>query len=125
MSVVSSVAALASMRFLNGPLAGTIVPITRPITTIGRDPSNDLVISSAPTVSRRHARLFCDQGVWRIENLSQKSTLIVNHRAVQEAILEHESTVALGESTILLFTLPAPTPPVTNVALSLVVERPA
>ena len=125
MSAVNSIAALASIKFLNGPLAETIVPIIRPVTTIGRDPSNDVVIRGAPTVSRHHARLICEQGVWRIVNLSQKSTISVNSRLVQEAILENQSTVVLGESTILLFTLRASTSTPADAALSLATERAA
>ncbi len=122
MRAVNSVAALASITFFSGPLAGKTFPITRAITTIGRDPGNDLVIQGDLKVSRHHARLVCEQGVWRIENLSQKNTITVNHQPVQEAELEHQSAIVLGESVSLLFKLPTPTPKPADVAHSFVAE---
>ncbi len=118
MSAVPSVTKLASLLFLNGPLAGNTVPITRPITTIGRNLDNDLVIAGDPTVSRHHARLVCEQGAWRIENLSQNNTITINHQQVQSAILDHQSKVVLGSGTILLFMLPPPSPKPTDDAAS-------
>src|SRR5437763_16149687 len=44
--------------------------LTKPEITIGRDPSNDVVIAH-PQVSRRQARLYQDGGGWVLENLSQ------------------------------------------------------
>lgn len=45
MNIGKEPSALGSLRFLTGPLAGNTYPITKAITTLGRDPSNDIVIS--------------------------------------------------------------------------------
>src|SRR5579859_512876 len=47
----------ASITFLSGPLAGQTFPITKPITILGRDASNDIVIKGDLKVSRHHAQL--------------------------------------------------------------------
>ena len=62
------------IKFLTGPLTGRSFPIRKAITTIGRDPTNDIVVEQDPRVSRYHARLLWNNGEWSIENVSQKST---------------------------------------------------
>ncbi|MDQ6643017.1 MAG: FHA domain-containing protein, partial [Chloroflexota bacterium] len=47
-----------SIKFLTGPLAGKIFPINKPITTIGREATNDIVIKGDQKVSRSHARII-------------------------------------------------------------------
>lgn len=44
------------IRFLNGPLAGQIVPLTKHSTLIGRAPSCDIKIAN-PNVSKEHTRI--------------------------------------------------------------------
>jgi ABC-type multidrug transport system ATPase subunit/pSer/pThr/pTyr-binding forkhead associated (FHA) protein len=47
-------------------------------------------------------------GSWSIENLSQKSTVLVNQNNVQQAILQHNSTIVLGDDTSFVFIIHAP-----------------
>lgn len=77
---------LASIRFLTGPLTNSMFHITSPITTIGRDRSNDITISDQK-VSRFHARLIYSDGAWEIEKVSQTSTVTVNHEAKERAAI--------------------------------------
>lgn len=58
-----------SLRFLTGPLAGNTYPITNAITSLGRDLSNDIVISD-PAVSRQHAQITWENGSWTIKSSS-------------------------------------------------------
>src|ERR1700741_1723053 len=44
------------LRFLNGPLAGQIVPITKNSTLLGRAPNCDIKVPT-PNVSKEHTRL--------------------------------------------------------------------
>lgn len=50
------------LRFLNGPLAGQVVPLTKSSTLVGRSPSCDIKIPSA-SVSKEHTRIeiFADK----------------------------------------------------------------
>lgn len=47
--------------------------------TVGRDLQNMLVLS-APTVSRFHARLFCQKGQWHVEDLNSTQGTFVNEQ---------------------------------------------
>src|SRR5437016_3303628 len=91
-----------SVKFLSGPLAGKTFPLNKSLIMIGRDPSCDIVIFD-PKVSRNHARLRYENGMWSIENLSQKNAMIVNQANVQHSVLQHNSTVSLGDDSSFLF----------------------
>lgn len=55
-----------------------------PRIVVGRDtgPPHRHITLHSPTVSRRHARMDFDNGVWTITNLSQTNPVIVNDRAL-------------------------------------------
>ncbi|HVB20827.1 MAG TPA: FHA domain-containing protein [Ktedonobacteraceae bacterium] len=109
---------LASITFLKGPQAGKIFHIGEPVITIGRDRSNDIVITDLK-VSRQHARLVWDNGAWSIERLSQISFVAVNQQIVEkQAAIKHNSTVALGEDSAFLFLIPSDEQPQNANALS-------
>ena len=92
-----------SIKFLTGPLAGKIFPINKPITTIGREATNDIVIKGDQKVSRSHARIIWNSNQWSIEKLSPQNTLIVNQQQVQQANLGDGNTIALGEDSTFIF----------------------
>src|SRR6266487_532436 len=93
-----------SIRFLTGPLAGSTLHISKPLTTIGREPTNDIVISD-PSVSRQHARLVNNGGQWSIEKLAPQNVVTVNQRTVQQAVISDHDTIGLGTGTTFLFLL--------------------
>jgi ABC transport system ATP-binding/permease protein len=96
-----------AIQFMSGPLAGEIIPITKPVTEIGRDEQNDIVICDAK-VSRHHARICWLDGSWTIENLSQRSFISINQQRIQQSILQHNSVVNLGEDNTFVFLLQSP-----------------
>jgi ABC-type multidrug transport system ATPase subunit/pSer/pThr/pTyr-binding forkhead associated (FHA) protein len=98
MDVKNEPQVLASIIFLAGPLAGKTYPVTGSSITLGRDPSNTIVISE-PSVSRHHARISFANGVWIISKLSPQNRLLVNQRDLSEGLLHHGDTVALGSGT--------------------------
>ena len=102
MNVVNKSPGPGSIRFLTGPLAGSTLQITKPITTIGREPTNDIVISD-PSVSRQHARLVNNGGQWSIEKLAQQNIVTVNQHQVQQAAISDRDTIGLGTGTTFLF----------------------
>lgn len=108
MDVVNKPPAPGSLKFLTGPLAGSTMPITKPIMTLGRDEtSNDIVISD-PSVSRHHARIVQNGSQWQIEKLAPQNTLTVNSREVQQAAISDRDTIGLGAGTTFLFQLASP-----------------
>jgi len=112
---------ISSLKFLTGPLAGNSYPITKAITSLGRETSNDIVISD-PTVSRYHAHIIWENGSWTIKKLVTHNTLTVNQHALSQSSLNNRDTIALGSGTTFLFLIthnPLPnTPPPANIAPS-------
>lgn len=102
MNVVNRSPGLSSIRFLTGPLAGSTFQISKPVTTIGREPTNDITISD-PSVSRQHARLLNNGGQWSIEKLAPQNVVTVNQRDVQQATISDRDTVSLGSGTTFIF----------------------
>ncbi len=107
MNVVNRSPGVGSIRFLTGPLAGSIYQITKPLTTIGREPDNDIIISD-PSVSRQHARLVNNRGQWSIEKLAPQNLVTVNQRDVQQATISDRDTIGLGSGTTFLFSQSLP-----------------
>ncbi len=104
MNEVQQVQPLAAIKFLTGPLSGTTFDIIQPITTIGRDKSNDLIVADRK-VSRFHARLVWNDGSWRIEKLSQTSIITIDQQNIEQSTLSNNAIVELGEDTSFLFLL--------------------
>src|SRR5260370_3366614 len=103
MDVVNKPPAPGSLKFLTGPLAGTVRPISKPVTTLGRDEtSNDIAISD-PGVSRHHARIVQNGAQWHIEKMAPQNTVTINARDVQQAPLSDRDTIGLGAGTTFLF----------------------
>src|SRR4051794_22523092 len=103
MDAVNKSPVLGSLKFLTGPLAGTTLPIIKPVTTLGREEtSNDIVISD-PSVSRHHARLVQNGPQWIIEKLAPQNALTVNSRDVPQAPISDRDTIGLGTGTTFLF----------------------
>jgi ABC-type multidrug transport system ATPase subunit/pSer/pThr/pTyr-binding forkhead associated (FHA) protein len=98
------------IKFLSGPLAGRTFPISKPITTIGRSPGNDIVVGNDQKVSRRHAQLLWNEGRWSIENLSQAAVLTVNQRNTRRALIQDQTIIGLGEDTSFVFLTQAESP---------------
>src|SRR5258706_6131273 len=101
---------LPIIKFLTGPLAGRTFVISKPVTTIGRDASNDIVVPNDQRVSRQHARLLWQSGTWRIENVSQRAHLTVDQRDTQQALIGDNTVIALGADTSFVFLVQAEIP---------------
>jgi len=102
MNIGKEPSALGSLRFLTGPLAGNTYPITKTITTLGRDPASDIVISD-PSVSRHHAQIIWENESWSIKKLVAQNTLTVNQHDSPESPLHDRDTIGLGPGTTFLF----------------------
>lgn len=103
MNAVNKPPLSGSIKFLTGPLAGKTFPITKPVTTIGRESTNDIVIKGDQKVSRSHARIIWNSNAWSIEKLSPQNTMTVNQQQVQQANITDGNTIGLGEDSTFLF----------------------
>jgi hypothetical protein len=95
---------LARLTIQNGPMGGRSYLFHQDVTTIGRTNGNDLVISGR-TVSRRHARLWFDNGRWYIEDLqSANGTLVNSVRVYQPITLNDGDVINFGDEIVVFNT---------------------
>lgn len=83
-----------------------IVSVTTPEITIGRDPSNDLVLADT-SASRLHARLARQPDGWYIEQQAEGGPIYVNGQAMAHMRLAMLDQIILGR-TIIRLELPPP-----------------
>ncbi|MCR6688517.1 FHA domain-containing protein [Cellulomonas sp.] len=83
-----------------GPLTGTIVPLTQSAVLIGRAPGCTLVLDDDYS-SSRHARIYPQGGDWYVEDLgSTNGTFVGEQRVEQPVRLAPGSTVRVGRSVV-------------------------
>ncbi len=75
---------LPKLIILEGPVPGTEIELERREFIIGRDSQADLVIPS-PAVSRRHARLFWQDGQCLVEDLGSSNKTYLNEQLLDVA----------------------------------------
>lgn len=105
---------LASLTFQSGPMAGRSYRFHQGVTTIGRTNGNDLIIAGR-TVSRKHARLWFDNGRWFLEDVGSVNGTLVNgnrlyqpvasndggNRPYQPVVLNDGDTINLGDEVVI------------------------
>lgn len=85
-----------------GPLLGTVVPLTNAQITIGRAPDSTLVIAD-DYASSRHARLYPSDGAWIVEDLgSTNGTWIDRTRITSPTILQPGVPLRIGRTALQL-----------------------
>ena len=86
-----------------GPQPGQTFMLDRDVLTVGRDPSNSIMITD-PQVSRQHARITRQSGVMVIEDLgSTNGTYINGMRLTAPHALVNGDAVGLGEAVTLTY----------------------
>ncbi len=86
---------------IDGPLAGSSVPLTGRTITLGRAASNTMVLDDE-FVSSHHARVYTDPatGQWAIEDLGSTNGTVVNHQRLNSPmILRSRVPVRIGATT--------------------------
>jgi len=87
----------------SGPTPGKTFPLEKGEVFIGRDLSNDIIIND-PEISRRHSRLFYQNGAYILEDLgSTNGTSVNGQRLVSPYILQPGETITLGERITLSY----------------------
>lgn len=81
---------------------------------IGRSPDADIRIDD-PSVSRRHARVFCNNGSWVLEDLNSRNGTRLNGRTISRAPLPLFAEIALpGDKPSLTIRINEPSGDVTR-----------
>lgn len=108
----------ASSRLIvrTGPNPGMVFDLTKDVTLLGRDVTNDIVLGDAE-ISRQHARLSRTPGGYLLEDLgSTNGTFANGERLVAPRVLNHGDIVALGQNVTLLFESTMPEAAATAIA---------
>ncbi len=94
---------VGSIRFTGGPLMGSTFPLKGSVTTIGRDATNDIIIKDDLQVSRKHVRILHSNGIWSLEKYPQSNVVTVNNQNTQQAIIQDNTIISLGQDTTFVF----------------------
>ncbi|MDC7219563.1 MAG: FHA domain-containing protein [Spirochaetales bacterium] len=79
-----------------------IIPIDRPLFSIGRQDNNDLILPSH-SVSRRHARIINEGGELQIEDLESKNGVLLNGKKIEsKGFLRQGDIIKIGDSEFTL-----------------------
>ena len=98
-------AALGQILFLTGPLKGQTFYIKKERISIGRQPDtiNDLIIPEG-SISRHHAEIIWEGGMWYINKLSANNSIFINKQKVaQRDIIRNENIIGLGSAVEMCF----------------------
>jgi len=84
-----------------GPGRGDTLKLSEGETSIGRGAENAIRLPDR-TVSRFHARIFCERGKWFASDLGSRNGTMVNGELVQREELKHMDEIRLG-NVVLVF----------------------
>jgi pSer/pThr/pTyr-binding forkhead associated (FHA) protein len=86
-----------------GPNPGKVFTLSKSEIVIGRDINLDVVINTAE-VSRRHARLYLEGGVYVVEDLGSTNGTFINHQRLTTPVtLQSGDRIMLGEAATLVY----------------------
>lgn len=86
---------------LAGPLKDSTVPLASGETTVGREPTNTIVVID-PSVSRHHCLFRRESdGRFQVKDMDSRNGTVVNGSRVKEHWLEHGDQISIGDSSFL------------------------
>jgi pSer/pThr/pTyr-binding forkhead associated (FHA) protein len=86
-----------------GPIAGTRLALTKPVTTIGRHPDSDIFLDDI-TVSRRHAELHRTGIGFAVRDVGSLNGTYLNRQRVEEQPLRNGDELQVGKFKLAFFT---------------------
>jgi dipeptidyl aminopeptidase/acylaminoacyl peptidase len=89
----------AKLTFETGPFAGRVVGVPQASASVGRAPSNDIIIGD-PATSGRHARIELRHGEYWISDLGSTNGTLVNGEPIIDKQLGHGDVISIGQNTI-------------------------
>ena len=94
----------AYLLVISGTLAGKLIALTEPI-VIGRGADADVrIVKEGMLMSRKHCRLFLEDGEAYVEDLQSSNGTFVNGKRIARQRLQDGDKIHLGDTTILKFT---------------------
>ena len=90
-----------SMSFINGPLEGERIRLTKTVMTVGRKTPAEIVVPD-PTVSGSHARFEIAEGVVTLIDCQSTNGTFVSGNKVSESTVNNMDEVGFGDTRALL-----------------------
>ena len=90
-------------------IAGKRYPLTRARTVVGRGSEADITVDDTG-ISRRHVQITWDGQRAQVEDLGSTNGSQLNGQPVKKAIIEPESVITIGRTTIVFRVLPQAAP---------------
>src|SRR5262245_13356868 len=98
MNVASSTDAASSPRLLvRDTLGQRMIPLDKPLVTLGRRSETDVRVPGAG-VSRVHAEIVTENGVFRLRDCASRFGTFVHGERTNERVLAHGDRIKLGQS---------------------------
>lgn len=80
-----------------GKALGRKYDLQRPAVSLGRDPDNYIIIDT-DSVSRRHARIEADGGLWMLVDLDSTNGTYINDRIAERSELKNGDLIKIGDT---------------------------
>jgi pSer/pThr/pTyr-binding forkhead associated (FHA) protein len=97
------------LTFISGVDNGRKIPLHSPF-TLGRSEDNDMFLADRK-VSRNHAQLYQENGVWYVKDLNSSNGVYVNSTRIQEPVSLKENDDIIFGDTQAIFSFSEITPP--------------
>jgi transcriptional regulator with GAF, ATPase, and Fis domain len=90
---------MATVRFFPADGAPVLVPIHKPVTTIGRALGNDIAIPD-PSVAHHHAQIVFNGRDFQLEEVDREGEILINGKKKRRARLVHGDRLTLGRAQL-------------------------
>jgi pSer/pThr/pTyr-binding forkhead associated (FHA) protein len=90
----------ASLTAESGPHAGTVFEFASDRVDVGRDPSNSIVLDRDGAVSRRHASILLEAGVYYVQDNDSSNGTFLNGARVTRAPLLPGAVLHIGSTSL-------------------------
>jgi hypothetical protein len=85
------------LEFIHGPLSGKVVELSAPVTTIGSQNGNTIVLPD-PAVSRKHVGIRRNASGYELADLGSTNGVYVNGQRLPKRILAPGDIVRIGQT---------------------------
>jgi len=89
----------ASVVILEGPDAGQEYLLEKAVSVVGRMKGVDILLSDS-SVSRRHAVIEAEKGVFRLKDLGSTNGTLLSGRKIRESPIRHGDRFRVGNTTL-------------------------
>jgi len=89
----------ASVVILEGPDAGQEYLLEKAVSVVGREKGVDILLSDS-AVSRRHAAIEAEKGVFRLKDLGSTNGTLLSGKKIREGTIRHGDRFRVGNTTL-------------------------